>query len=197
MNEVFLDLETKKWFDEVGKRDPGKLGASFVGLCIRKGEKEEGKFLGFFEEELERLWPILEEADLIVGYNIKKFDFPVLAPYYPGRLDVLPVLDLFEVVKNEVGLKLKLNDLAKATLGMEKNGKGEEAVWFYKEGKLEKLAKYCLWDVRLTRDLFDYLREFGRIAYFDLKGEKREVEIDLEKWLPKKEKPPNQMRLGV
>ena len=28
MDEVFLDLETKRWFDEVGKRDPAKLGIS-------------------------------------------------------------------------------------------------------------------------------------------------------------------------
>ena len=201
MCEVFLDLETKKWFDEIGKRDPAKLGVSFVGIYVRRGKSgegmAEGEFLGFFEKDLAKLWPIVEEADLVVGYNIKKFDYPVLAPYYPGNLSRFPTLDLFEVVKEETGVRLKLDGLAQATLGMEKNGRGEEAVWFYKEGKLEQLAKYCLWDVRLTRDLFDYLKEFGKIAYFDVKGEKKEVEIALDKWLPKREKSPNQMRLGV
>jgi len=193
MNEVFLDLETKKWFDEVGKRDPTKLGVSFVGTYIR----ETDEFLGFFEKDFGKLWPILEEADLLVGYNIKKFDYPVLAPYYPGDLNRFPTLDLFELIKEEADIRLKLNDLAQATLGLKKNGRGEEAVWFYKEGKLDKLAEYCLWDVRLTRNLYDYIKDFGKIVYFDLKGGKKEVEIDLGKWLPKKQKSPNQMRLGV
>lgn len=229
MNEVFLDLETKKWFDEVGKRDPAKLGVSFVGIYTRKTprkvpilsgprgspvsrpkvgiygtrngsrktRKEGGEFLGFFEKDFVKLWPILEDADLIIGYNIKKFDYPVLAPYYSGDLTRFPTLDLFEVVKEEVGVRLKLNDLAQATLGMVKNGRGEEAVWFYKKGKLDQLAKYCLQDVRLTRDLYDYMKEFGKIAFFDVRGEKKEVEIDLEKWLPKKEKSPSQMRLEI
>lgn len=92
---------------------------------------------------------------------------------------------------------MKLNDFTQATLGMEKNGKGEEAVWFYKEGKLDKLAKYCLWDVRLTRDLYDYVKEFGKVAYFDVRGEKKEMDVDLGKWFPRQKKSPNQMKLGV
>lgn len=91
---------------------------------------------------------------------------------------------------------MKLNDFAQATLGMEKNGKGEEAVWFYKEGKLDKLAKYCLWDMRLARDLYDYVKEFGKVAYFDVRGEKKETDVDLGKWFPRQEKSPNQMKLG-
>lgn len=195
MSEVFLDLETKKWFDEIGKRDPAQLGVSFLGVYLRSDSEEKGEFLEFFEEDLSRLWPVLEESDLVVGYNIKKFDYPVLAPYYSGNLSKFPTLDLFEIVTEEAGRRLKLNDLARATLGMEKNGRGEEAVWFYKEGKLDKLAKYCLQDVRLTRDLYDYLKKFGKVAYFDLRGEKQEVEIDLEKWLPEKEASPDQMSL--
>lgn len=197
MNEVFLDLETKKWFDEVGKRDPAQLGVSFVGVYRRPNLREGGKFLEFFEDDLSQLWPILKEADLVVGYNIKKFDYPVLAPYCPGNLEKFPTLDLFEIATEEAGVRLKLNDLAQATLGMEKNGRGEEAVWFYKEGKLDKLAEYCLHDVRLTRDLYDYLKKFGKLAFFDLRGEKQEVEIDLEKWLPKRETSSDQMTLGV
>lgn len=195
MMEVFLDLETKKWFDEIGKRDPAQLGVSFLGIYLRSDPEEKGEFLEFFEEDLSRLWPVLEESDLVVGYNIKKFDYPVLAPYYSGDLSKLPTLDLFEIVTEEAGLRLKLNDLTRATLGMEKNGRGEEAVWFYKEGKLDKLAEYCLQDVRLTRDLYDYLKKFGKIAYLDLRGERQEVEIDLEKWLSEKEASPDQMSL--
>lgn len=203
MNEVFLDLETKKWFDEVGKRDPTKLGVSFVGIFRRRTlEGEEGgreeKFLGFFENELSNLWPILEEADLIVGYNIKKFDYLVLSPYYPGGLDKLPTLDLLEVVKDALGFRLKLNDLALATLGEGKNRPGSEGVWLFKEGILDELRKYCLNDVKITRDLYDYGREFGKLFFFDEKREKKDFEINWEKWLPKeKENAEIQMSLGV
>jgi hypothetical protein len=223
MDEVFLDLETKRWFDEVGKRDPTRLGVSFVGLYLRKAprkiptesgsrdgpvsrpkvgiygtQKEEGEFLGFFEKELSGLWPILEEADLIIGYNIKKFDYPVLSSYYPGKLNRFPTLDLLEVIREILGFRLKLNDLALATLEEGKTRPGSEGVWLFKEGRLKDLREYCLNDVKITRDLYDYGRKFGQVFFFDEKGEKKDIKIDWKKWLPKsKVSAEVQMSLGV
>jgi hypothetical protein len=198
MSEVFLDLETKRWFDEVGKRDPTKLGVSFVGIYARKTRKSKGKFLGFFEKELSGLWPILEEANLIIGYNIKKFDYSVLSSYYPGKLDKLPTLDLFEVVRETLGFRLKLNDLALATLGKGKTRPGSESVWLFKEGKLEELREYCLNDVKITRDLYDYGRKFGQIFFFDEREEKKGIKIEWKRWLARRKVEAEvQMSLGV
>lgn len=182
MRTVTLDLETKRWFAGGEKRDHRKLGVSFVGIYEEVGEKLHG----FFEEEMRKLWPILEKADLIVGYNVLKFDYPVLAPYYSGDLYKLPTLDLMVATQEVVGFRLKLNDLARATLGEVKNRPGSEAVWLYQQGKLDELAQYCLNDVKLTYGLYTTVRDGQPLKFFNEKGEEQELMIDLERFVAEK-----------
>jgi len=93
---------------------------------------------------------------------------------------------------------MKLQDLASATLGKGKTGTGLDAYHFYKQGQLDKLTEYCLNDVRLTRDLYLHAREHGILKYPDLGGQVKEFKVDLNLWLPKKEKSvKRQMSLGV
>src|SRR3989344_5815075 len=113
MRTIVLDLETKKLFHEVDGKRHEKLGVSVLGIH----DSADDQLKAFFEAELAEAWPILESSDLLVGFNIKRFDLPVLSAYYPGNLAKLPVLDLLDVVKESLGFRLKLNDLAKATLG--------------------------------------------------------------------------------
>lgn len=179
MRTITLDLESKKWFDEIGKRDHRLLGVSYVGIY----EEEDDRLHGFFEEELDRLWPILEKADLIVGYNILKFDYPVLAPYYSGDLSKLPSLDLMVAVQETLGFRLKLESLAQATLGETKSRPGSEAVWLYQEGRLDELAEYCLNDVQLTYKLFDLARTGQPLKYLDQQRQEREMVLDLDQFI--------------
>ena len=159
MYEVILDLETQRAFSETGKYDPRKLGVSYVGICRRQmaaHNRNAGEELGFFENELVELWPILEQADRIIGFNILGFDFPVLSAYYHGDVSSFRILDILEEVKKQAGHRVSLNAIAKETLGRQKSGSGLDALTFYEQGKLDELAKYCLDDVRITRDVYDY-----------------------------------------
>ena len=191
MRTIVLDLETKKLFHEVDRGRHDKLGVSVCGIY----DSAQDKLEAFFEEELPKLWPILEAADLIVGFNIKKFDWPVLSTYYPGDLAKLPVFDLLDAVKTGVGFRLRLNDLAKATLGRGKTGTGLDAYRLFKLGKLEELKNYCLADVAITRDLYFYAKEYGHLKYFDLGNVLREIPIKINEFMPKKSE--QQMSLGV
>ncbi len=191
MRTVVLDLETKKLFHEVDGRRAEILGVSVCGIYDSFDDKRKA----FFESELGQVWPILEAADIIVGFNIKKFDWPVLSAYYPGDLAKLPVFDLLDAVKAGAGFRLKLDDLAKATLGRGKTGTGLDAYRFFKEGKLEELKSYCLEDVAITRDLYFYAKEYGHLKYFDLGNILREIPIKIDEFLPKKSE--QQMSLGV
>lgn len=191
MRTIVLDLETKKLFHEVDDRRHEKLGVSVCGIYDSSDDKRKA----FFESELGQVWPILEAADIIIGFNIKKFDLPVLSAYYPGDLGKLPVFDLLDAVKESLGFRLKLDDLAKATLGRGKTGTGLDAYRFFKEGKLEELKSYCLEDVAITRDLYFYAKEYGHLKYFDLGNILREIPIKVSEFLPKKSE--QQMSLGV
>jgi DEAD/DEAH box helicase domain-containing protein len=169
MREVILDLETKKAFVETGNYDPKKLGISYVGICRRdiSDSKSQDEFLGFFEDELSGLWPILEQADRIIGFNIVGFDFPVLSTYYHGDFSSFPVLDILEEVKKSTGHRVSLDAIAKETLGVQKSGTGLDALAYYEQGKLDELAEYCLTDVRITRDIYDYGRKLKYLKFLN------------------------------
>ncbi len=177
--QITLDVETKNIFQEVGN-DTKKLGISYVGLH----DSETNEYFGYFENDLGKMWPLLESADLLIGYNIKSFDYEVLAPYYRGDLKKFPTIDLLEVVKDVLGFRLKLDNLAKATLNKGKIGDGLDAVRYFREGKMEKLAEYCLEDVRITREIFDFAMSNGKLKYPDLGGVTKEFIVDLGKYLP-------------
>lgn len=176
MKIVVLDIETQKSFNEVKNNNPKLLKVSFAGILQKFNEKEE--YLGFEEKEIAKLWPILEQAELIVGFNLKSFDFPVLSYYYPGDFSLFPALDILEVFEKKTGHRISLNQLAKATLNIQKIGTGLAALDLFKQGKMSELKKYCLHDVKLTHDLYDYARKFGHLKYFDHWNNLRKIEVD-------------------
>lgn len=173
---VVLDLETKYTFRQYS--DPKKLGVSVVAIYDYQKEKS----FTFLEEEINKLFPYLENASLIIGFNINSFDLPVLQGYYPGNINQFKTFDILDEIKNIVGRRLALNDLIKATLGKKKSGHGLQAINFFQEGKMTELKKYCLDDVMLTKELFDYGVTNGKIYYLDI-NEKIPIKVDWKKYL--------------
>ena len=170
---IVLDLETQKSFDEVGGRDNlHLLRVSVVGIY----SYNQNLFRTFTEWETPSLRGILEEAGLIVGFNIKRFDYPVLEPYLKRNLRDLPTLDIMEDVQRFLGHRLSLDTLVKATLGEGKTGHGLDAIRYFREGDMEKLKSYCLADVRLTRDLYDYGKQHGHMKY-EKNSESRSIPV--------------------
>lgn len=165
MLEVILDVETKQIFDEVGGYFPEKLGISFVGVCVRSDRSQKGEMQSYFEKDLPQLFPLLERADLVVGFNIDSFDMPTFIPYYRADISKIPTLDVMDRIKKSTGHRIGLDAVAKETLGAGKTGDGLDAIRFYKSGNLEALKKYCLRDVEVTRDVYDYGLKNGKIKF--------------------------------
>jgi len=166
---IVLDLETQKSFEEVGGRDHlDRLLVSVVGIY----SYERDQFLAYTEPELFHLFPVLEGARLIIGFNIKRFDYKVLQPYYHRALAQFPTLDILEEVVKILGHRLSLETLAQATLGRGKVGTGLDALRYFRQGELEKLKAYCLEDVKVTRDLYEHGKLHKKLLYYDRSGEK-------------------------
>ncbi len=165
MIQIILDVETKKVFSEVGGYFPDRLGISFVGVCRRERFGDEGQMLSFFEDDMSELFPILEKADVVIGYNIDGFDMPAMAPYYSGDITKIPTLDIMDKIKDSFGHRIKLDSVAKETLGIGKIGDGLDAVKYYRHGQLDKLKEYCLQDVKVTRDVYDYGLRNGLVKF--------------------------------
>lgn len=178
MVQVILDVETKKSFDQVGGYFPDRLGISFVGVCIREGFDGKGEMKGFFEQDLPTLWPILENADVLVGFNIKSFDIETLRPYYSGSVEKWPVLDLLDRFKDVTGHRISLDSIATQTLGTSKSGSGLDALKYYANKEFDKLSKYCLKDVEITRDVYDFGRTKGKVKFLNKWNRLIETQVD-------------------
>jgi len=144
-------------------------------------DSETGEYSYYFREDLPKLWPILERADQLVGFNSDTFDIPLLNRYYPGDLAHMRSLDLLSEVQKVLGRRIRLQSLAEATLGRGKSGDGAKAGEWWKAGQKEEVAKYCVEDVRLTRELYDYALKNGKLKYKDLR-EKRDIKLDTSLW---------------
>lgn len=176
-NIIVLDLETQKSFDEVGGRDRNHLlKVSVVGIY----SYALNKYLTFTEDEIYRLGEMLSEADLIVGFNTINFDNQVLQPYLNFKISEIPALDILQEVEKIIGHRIKLDNLAQTTLGVGKSGDGLQALKFFKLGRIEELKKYCLDDVRITKEIYEYAQKYGKLLYKDY-FETREIQISFPK----------------
>jgi len=144
-------------------------------------DSDTGAYSSYFKEELPRLWPILERADMLIGFNSDSFDIPLLNRYYPGDLSHIRSLDLLTEVQKILGRRVRLQSLAEATLGKGKSGDGLKAGQWWREGKKDDVRAYCIEDVRLTRELYDYALEHGVLKYKDLR-DTRDIKIDTSGW---------------
>ena len=139
------------------------------------------EYSSYSKEELTKLWPILERADLLIGFNSDAFDIPLLNRYYPGDLSHLRSLDLLSEVQKVLGRRIRLQSLAEATLGRGKSGDGLKANEWWKEGKKDKVREYCIEDVRITRELYDYALTHSVLKYRDLR-DIRDIKLDTSLW---------------
>ena len=156
---IVLDLETQKSFQEVEGRQPSLLKVSLVGVY----EYATGQYRAFLEQEMGALEQLLRASDLVIGFNIKRFDFEVLAPYFTAPVTNIAVFDIMDEVTRVLGHRVSLDSLAEATLGQHKGGSGLDALRFFKDGRWEELTAYCLKDVQLTKDIYEYGLQHGEL----------------------------------
>ena len=163
---IVLDVETQKAFEDVEGRKTRELGISVVGLY----QSHLNQYTAIEEKDIKQLNSILGEFHLVIGFNIKSFDYEVLQPYLNIPLAKLPTLDILEDIKNTLGHRVSLNSVAGATLGMKKTGDGLEAIHLYRTGQIEKLKSYCLNDVKLTKEVYEFGLQHQLLKYFARDG---------------------------
>jgi len=183
MRRIVFDIETEGIFSGA-LPDPKELEVTVVGVH----DSSTNEFSSFFKDELHKLWPLFEHADALVGYNSDHFDIPILNKYYPGDLTTIRSIDLLKEVKKSLGRRLRLDNLAEATLGRGKSASGKQAGEWWAQGEREKVRDYCLDDVKITLELYEYAKKHGSVRYkdFDLPAGKadgvREIKLDTSGW---------------
>lgn len=179
MRAITFDIESVSNSDSVvrGHIDVNEQELTVVAIH----DSKTGEYSSYFKEDLPMLWPILERADMLIGFNSNAFDIPLLNRYYPGNLTHLRSLDILSEVQKALGRRVRLQSLAQATLGKGKSGDGSKASEWWKEGKKDEVAKYCIEDVHITRELYDYAIAHGILKYKDLR-DIRDIKLDTSLW---------------
>ncbi|MCD5381908.1 MAG: ribonuclease H-like domain-containing protein [Candidatus Pacebacteria bacterium] len=182
MRYIVFDLETQNTFHDVGSNDPTDLDISVATLY----DSETDQYTTVTIDDIDTLWPIIEQADALVGYNSNHFDIPLLNKYYPGDLTQIKSIDLLEDIKKSLGRRLRLDSVAQATVGAKKSADGLQAVRWWREGKIKDIMKYCEQDVRVTKKVFDFAMEHEKVLFKD-GHRKREIPLDISHWKEKED----------
>lgn len=170
---LFFDIETQNSFQEVGGRYPELLRLSVAVTSTGVD------FHRYTEQNVADLITELAAADLVVGFNLFGFDYPVLQQYSPNvTLADLPTLDMMRELEKRLGHRVGLNSVASATLKTGKSADGLQAVQWWHEGRIEDLFLYCEQDVDVTRRVYEFGQLHHYVQYFDRQYKLRQVTVN-------------------
>jgi DEAD/DEAH box helicase domain-containing protein len=171
---VLFDVETLRSVAEVGGfGNCHRMGVAIAVACFL----EDGSFAAYGERQVPELAAALRQATLVVGFNVKRFDFGVLAGYTgEDYCRTLPTLDLLEDIHLRLGFRVGMGRLALDTLGLGKSADGLQSLEWVKQGRLDLVEEYCRRDVEILRDLYLHGRREGCLFYHD---QRRDVRLRL------------------
>lgn len=172
---IFFDVETQRTFREVG----GRHNVSRLGLAAAVTyDSSIEEYHTYTENDVDALVEELAGADLVVGFNVKRFDYEVLRPYTDYPLQSIPTVDMLEDIYQELGFRLSLDALAQATLSVGKSADGLQAVRWFRQGQLDKVIEYCRRDVEVTSELYEFGRQRGYVLYWDRLGQMQKIFVN-------------------
>lgn len=172
---VYFDLETQRTANDAGGWKMKHAMGMSVGVTY---STRDGEYKVYSESTVNDLIDQLRRADLVVGFNTINFDYAVLMGYTILDLNhELRSLDMLVDVEQQLGHKLKLESLAQATLGVGKTGDGLDAIKWWREGRILDIAKYCCFDVKVTKLLHEFGARHQQIHYDDRAGKRQNIPV--------------------
>jgi DEAD/DEAH box helicase domain-containing protein len=171
---LVFDLETQRSFQDVGGRTAMRELGMSIGVVY---SFLDDAFTAFPEAEAEALIDRLTAAELVIGYNLLGFDYEVLNAYRQVDWRTVTTLDIMLELQGKLGFRPKLDSVVQATLGASKTADGLQALAWWKEGRLDLIEKYCIDDVRLTRDLYLYGKRNRNVLVSRFSGKPIKVDV--------------------
>lgn len=174
-NIVYFDLETQKSADDVGGWDHIRDMRMSVGVTFSTAR---GTYEVYEEARVNELIEELRRADLVVGFNSLRFDYEVLTGHNPFfDPQQVRTLDMLVELQKTLTHRLSLDAIAAATLGVQKTSEGLQAIRWFREGKLVEIAKYCCFDVKITRLVHEYGCTHRQLHYVNRFGKRLTVPV--------------------
>ncbi|MGB0036675.1 MAG: ribonuclease H-like domain-containing protein [Candidatus Acidiferrales bacterium] len=153
-----MDVETLRLSNEV---EGGWGNIRAFGLAVAVTWDKDNNFRRWFEDDAKKLVTELETFTHVVTFNGNRFDLEVLRAYAPVEGLRERSFDVHEELHKQLGHRVKLDQLARDTLGTAKSGDGLQAVEWWRAGQKDRVAKYCEQDVAILRDVVEHGRAKG------------------------------------
>jgi DEAD/DEAH box helicase domain-containing protein len=169
--------------------------------CFVTWSEKDG-YLDWLAGEGEALLQYLSSFDVVTGYNVIRFDFRVLDGDIALSRGIVPTLDprksmntpvpritqaalkgkmvdILLDISDELGHRLKAEQVFQATLRRGKTMDGADAPRRWKQGRRLEVIQYCRDDVALEKDIYLVARDRGEISYQDRKRGVRKTKLKL------------------
>lgn len=177
LSVAVVDIEARNLVSDWSR--PWEAGIASVAVWCNWLGGSFGKMFLFDGGDLRELARLLHHAEIMVTFNGERYDIPALngclgEPIYHGYH-----CDLMARLYGELGHRVSLEKVAKATLGRGKSGSGAHAPEMYQAGEFAQLHTYNMDDVDLTRDLFLFARRHGFLWVPDGNGKRKAVAINV------------------
>ena len=159
--EIYLDVETLRLSHEV---EGGWGNIRAFGLAVAVTWDKEHGFRRWFETDAAELVGELGSFTRVVTFNGNRFDLEVLRAYAPVEEVRRRSFDVHEKLHQQLGHRVKLDQLVRDTLGAAKTGDGLQAVEWWRAGQKDRVVEYCQQDVALLRDVVEHGRAKGYVV---------------------------------
>ncbi|MBN2054155.1 helicase [bacterium] len=175
MKTLYFDLETQRSAQEVGGWRNINLLRMSVGVTYCE---ETGAYSVFLERDVERLVEELFSADLVIGFNVIRFDYVVLGYYTTRDFSEITTLDMLDYLKRRYNFLISLEKIAQSSVGAGKSAHGLMALEWFRKGEMDKIIDYCKQDVAVTRLVYLYGKKHGSLLLPGFMGRPRRIDVD-------------------
>ncbi len=120
---------------------------------------------------------VIAGGSSLIGHNVIGFDYSVLQPY--ADFDVLSrfkskTLDTMVHIEKIVGIRLKLDSLARHTLGKGKTLSAVTIPALWKRGEHQKVKDYLINDLEILKNIYLHGKKYGWVKC-DINGKKFQI----------------------
>lgn len=159
------DLEIHDPITAHGGWEAAKRGDCGISALVIS-DSETGRFHIYDKFTLDEAIDHLNSADLAVGFNTNDFDEEVLRGVTSRYLQCARY-DILQTIWNELPMRQKgwkLDQVCQRTLEIGKNSNGDFATTLVAKGHWGQLFDYCLNDVHLVKQLYNFIVDFGYLV---------------------------------
>jgi len=169
-----FDLQTQRTYEDVGgKKNITQMGISLAALL----NHATGDITVFTETDADVLLNTFLSSGLIVGLNLKKFSYRILAGYRNIDFQNLNSLDLLDYLRKKIVRRPCIEDLFSGTLNLKKSIDNMKFTRLYQEGHIEQARQLIIQNVQALNSVYSFGKTNGYVYLNDPTGQRWKISV--------------------